>query len=334
MKQYMIETLVIFIFLVTIPFLSLLSTNNSSDTPSKESTTVFIQEEDENTSTNGYDNTGNDEIDVLRVSSGKIETVSKSEYLIGVVASEMPASFHEEALKAQAVASNTYLKWIINNNNSDSKEDITDSSSSHQGYLDKESMKEKWGETFEKYYSKLEKIIKEVEKEYLTYNGKIALAAFHALSSGITNSAKDVWNQSIPYLDSVTAPGDKLSSDLDSTKTFEISELKKIIIQNTDDDSEDEKNSFSLSTVVDSGYVAEADAFGKILNGEELKSILSLKSPNFTVEIKDKSIVFKVKGKGHGVGMSQYSADFMARQGSSYKEILSHFYKGTELVTE
>ncbi len=318
MKIYMILATVLMTVLIVFPLTS--AVRQDSDTGSEITNAHYASE-----------TTEKETVNVLRVSSGKVESATVTDYIIGAVACEMPASFDEEALKAQAVASFTYFKWILANSDNPNNEfgDITDSSSTHQGYLNKQEMMDKWGDKFDYYYEKIKSAVNSVEGEYLCYNGSPVLSVFHALSSGMTNSSEDVWGDTLPYLVSVNAPGDKLSSDIDSTVNYTKVEFEKICRK-------EGITSFTIgeSVISDSGYVKSITIGDKKLNGTEMCRIFSLKSPVFEIEESDDEILFHVKGKGHGIGMSQYSADFMARQGSDYKEILAHFYAGTTIKND
>ncbi len=325
MKIYAVLSLIIFLSLALFPMVCFID----KDTFARQENTSLHYEETQTEKEDKEDKEEKDDtITVLRASSGKTEKVDMTEYLIGAVANEMPASFHVEALKAQAVACHTYALWILKNADNPNNDlgDISDNSSKHQGYLNQNEMKEKWGENYEKYYNRISEAVNEVKDLYLDYDGEPILAVFHALSSGTTSNCKDVWGDDIPYLESVPAPGDKLSAQLDSKETFTGEELRKKL-----EIKEDKIDLISDFKVADSGYVTEIIIGGKSYTGREIRRILNLKSPNFTYEQSKDNFVFSVKGKGHGVGMSQYSADFMARQGSSYKEILSHFYNGAEI---
>ncbi len=320
MKIYAILSLIVFLFLALFPLVCFIDSDNANRQENFTSQTYATQ--------TGNTEIKEDTITVFRTSSGKTEQVDMTEYLIGAVANEMPASFHIEALKAQTVACHTYALWIVKNADNPGSDlgDISDNSGKHQGYLNKNEMKKKWGDSYEKYYNRISDAVNEVKDEYLEYDGGPILSVFHALSSGTTSDCKYVWGDEIPYLKSVPAPGDKLSAQLDSEKTFTAEQLKeKFGIK------EDKKELISGFRATDSGYVTEIIIGGKSYTGREIRRLLSLKSPNFTYEQSKDNYVFSVKGKGHGVGMSQYSADFMARQGSSYKEILSHFYSGAEI---
>ena len=316
MKNYLLSTLFLCFLIAFAPFLALISLETDAD-----DATVQLND------------ISDGKIRVLQVSSSSILETDITEYLIGAVASEMPASFSEEALKAQSVASYTYLKWILLNSDNSNSElwDISDDSNTHQGFLSKEQMKERWGEKYDTYYGKLKRIVEETEKEYIAYENEPILAVFHAISTGSTADSKDVWDNSLPYLVSVDAPGDKLSPELISTNTFTYGELSALF---EGLDGTDKKDRIKIISSAENGYVKELSIGNSTVSGTELKTLLKLKSPNFTVKATDSKVEFTVYGKGHGLGMSQYSADFMARQGYNYREILEHFYPGTELLTD
>ncbi len=266
-------------------------------------------------------------ITVLQTSTGKAIETEIYNYIIGAVAAEMPASFSDEALKAQAVASYTYAVWLRENADNSEKAlgyDISDDPSSHQGYLTDEQMKEKWGDKYDSCKNKISEAVMSVSGECVMYENEPILAMFHAISSGQTQSSETVFGNALPYLVSVTAPGDTLSPDFDSENEFSQKELCELLSL----ESADESLIKSIDTA-DSGYVRLIVLGSKSYMGNELASLLKLKSPCFSAEYKKGSYIFKVKGYGHGVGMSQYSADYMARQGYTYDEILKHFYKGT-----
>ena len=262
-------------------------------------------------------------VSVLNSMSGKVTQMSARDYVTGAVAAEMPASYSTEALKAQAVACYTYYMWLKENaDNADY--DISDDSKTHQGYLTDRQMREKWGDKYESYKNKIEQAVISVLGECIMYENEPIFAAYHAISSGRTHSAEDVFAQALPYLQSVQAVGDTLSPDFDSSAEFTHDELADILsIKNNDD------NLIESIDTAESGYVSKITAGEKSYSGNELASLLKLRSPAFSAEYKDGKYIFSVRGYGHGVGMSQYSADYMARQGSTYREILAHFYKGT-----
>ncbi len=303
MKQYAFFTALLCLVMVFTPLICVAVKNQS------ENSLPTMQSSDSSVS-------------VLTLSGKTVETDIK-DYLVGAVAAEMPASYSIEALKAQAVASYTYYKWLKENaDNADF--DISADSKVHQGYLTDEEMREKWGDKYESYRKKIEDAVLSVLGECIMYENEPILAVYHAISSGKTLSAEAVWGEALPYLQSVNAVGDKLSPDFDSSAEYTQEEIIKM---------------FSLKKTVgnliksidtdENGYVTKITVGEKSYSGSEFYSLLSLRSPVFTAEYKGGNYIFSVKGYGHGVGMSQYSADYMARQGSTYKEILTHFYKGT-----
>ena len=326
MKNYFLSALFVFFLLAFLPLSALLINKASEEDKTILSYTVSDKDNNEKEQT----------VRVLQVSSGNVLSMNITEYLIGAVASEMPASFSNEALKAQAVACYTYLKWIMANADNAPNEfsDISDDSTAHQGFLTKEQMKERWGSKFDTYYNKIKLAVQSVEKEYISYENEPVLALFHGLSAGYTADSKDILEQSLPYIVSVEAPGDKLSSDFISENSFSQEEFTAIITKHGISTEKNSKQKIKITSASDTGYVTEVRIGDKTLSGTDIRSIFSLKSTNFTVESDGSEIKFTVYGKGHGLGMSQNSADFMARQGYGYKEILAHFYPGTKITSE
>ena len=254
------------------------------------------------------------------------------EYVCGSVAAEMPLSYHEEALKAQAIACYTNALRLKNTSKNDALYHISDDSSIHQGYLNREQREEKWGEDFEKYENKLESIVKSVENLAIYYENELCVAAFHAICSGKTESAENIWGEKVPYLTSVKSSGDNLSPQYSSVVVFEKDEFIEIAKDLTESkEIKKLKNSIEIKEKSKAGTVLKVMLDKKEFTGDEIRKAFSLRSPVFTIETTEKTVAFNVTGYGHGVGMSQYGADFMARQGSSYEEILKHYYKGVEI---
>ena len=303
MKQYAFLTALLCLVMVFTPLICV-AVKNSGESPDP------IQQ----------NNNGTVTVETL---SGKTLQADIKDYLTGVVAAEMPALYETEALKAQAVAAYTYYIWLKENaDNADFS--ISGNSNVHQGYLTDEQMKEKWGNKYESYKKKIEDAVLSVMGECIIYEGQPIMAVYHAISSGKTLSAKTVWGEDLPYLQSVNAVGDKLSPDFEAAQAYTQAEMINLLsIKNK------KGNLIEKIDTDENGYVTEITLGGKSFSGYEFSSLTSLRSPVFTAEYEEDGYVFSVIGYGHGVGMSQYSADYMARQGSSYKEILAHFYKGT-----
>ncbi len=323
MKSYLILSLILCICMLVFPFFSKLSVESDTDTSYKSETDKDKEE-----------STTEKTIDVMRSSTGSITTMDIFEYLVGTVAGEMPASFHNEALKAQAVVSYTYAKWLLEENK-DEESYITDLSSLHQKYIDKAEQKEKWQDTYEENRKRIEDAVKSVYGEFLTFDGKAAMTVFHALSSGKTLSSEEVWGDDVPYLVSVDAPGDIIAEEYESTVSIPAEEFRDSF---EDEDVAFEDDNFkkwaSVKEKSDDGYISVLTVSSCDFTARQVRKILSLPGNCFRAKTDSNGFVFTVHGKGHGVGMSQYSADYLARQGKTYREILNHFYPGTTLTKE
>ena len=209
--------------------------------------------------------------------------------------------------------------------------DITDDSAVHQGYLDAAARKEKWGDKYETYEKKIEEAVKDVFGKTITYDGEIITAAFHAISCGQTFSAEEVWGKDVPYLKSVTSAGDKLSPDYSSTLTLTADEFKKAFAGSGAEFGGDAKKWIGEIKKTDSGYISCAVIGEKEFTGAQVREKLGLRSACFEIKCTDDEFKITVHGYGHGVGMSQYGADYMARQGSDWQEIIKHYYTGVEI---
>ena len=273
-----------------------------------------------------------DTISVFMTADNETEVMDMRDYIIGSVSAEVPASYNEEAIKAQALAAVTFAEYRKKNAGEEniSGADISDDSSKHQGYMSKAEMQEKWGDAFDIYYEKIADCVDEVLGKVITYDGEPIMAAYHAISSGKTESAKNMWGKDIEYLRSSDSSWDKDSTRYSSEVVLTAQELaKKVSSIENSDFSEDEENWIKIKSVSDSGTVLEAEICGVKMTGMEIRNLLSLRSPSFDVEYNDGEFVFSVSGYGHGVGMSQNGANCMAQNGKTYEEIIAHYYPGT-----
>lgn len=266
---------------------------------------------------------------VLISKSRETVTLTREQYLFGVVAGEMPALYEEEALKAQAVCAYTFLKWR-QKENSDKDYDITDNYQIDQCYISEQQALEKWGDKATEYSQKIKNAIASVSGEALTYNGEIILSVYHALSSGTTESAGNVWGKDYPYLQSVSSIGDKLATNYITTVTATKEKIEKDFSVTVPMGLKGTFTDFNRTTTA--GTVKSLKICGEEFSGSEVREILGLKSTNFEVSLKDNIFTFTVYGYGHGVGLSQNGANYMAQQGSTYKEILAHYYNSTEIM--
>jgi len=262
--------------------------------------------------------------------NGRITTPKMYDYIYSVVCAECPMLYHEEAIKAQIVAAYTYTLYCMEVNKG-ADYDLTTKPETSQAYITREQAFENWGSNAKKYDKRLKKLMNEVWGEYLSYKGEPILAAYHAISSGKTESAKAVWDKNIPYLQSADSEGDRLAEKYETKVEvaiekaegglkplgFSVSELKKAKRETTD-----------------CGTVKTLTYKDKSVTGEQLRATFSLRSANFKIKVTSKKVTFTVYGYGHGLGMSQNGANFMAKMGCGYKEILSHYYKQTKLESK
>ena len=279
------------------------------------------------------------EFKILDKATGEILTVSNEEFLIGAVASEMPLSFEPEALKAQAVAAYTYYdkkrrEQRANPSSELQGADFTCDTQNWLSYVTKESMEKRWGDSFHDNYSTLQQAVASIPLQRLTYEGEPALTTYYSISGGTTETAKDVWGSDINYLVAVASPGDSMAPGYRSNAVFSSDELKNTLLGKWPEMqfNDNPKEWISGITRTSSGMVSSLSVGGKDITGMELRMALSLRSADFDVVFEDGSFQFTVYGYGHGVGMSQYGANYMAEQGADYKEILAWYYPGTELV--
>ncbi len=244
------------------------------------------------------------------------------DYVIGVVAGEMPASFDMEALKAQAVASRTFALYKMDSVNNY----VLSTTISDQVYLTVDEMKEKWGSDFEYYYNRVKSAVEATSGEILTYNGNIASTYYFAISNGYTDDALTVFNEDKDYLVSVESLWDKKYQSYSSTYTLsKASFLNKLGLTG---------DSITISNVVraSNNYIRQIDINGTTFTGIEVFNKLNLKSTDFTITVNGDDVSILTYGFGHGVGMSQYGAQGMASSGYTYQDILKHYYQNTEIV--
>lgn len=264
-------------------------------------------------------------IRVKRLNSNEIEYLPLEEYIVGVLAGEMPIYFEKEAFKAQAVAARSYVLKKIEYNK-DNEYDVVDSVL-NQVYLDNYYLKEAWQDKYLDNINKLREIVNETSLEYLDYNGEIVDALFFSTSNGYTENASLVFNIDLPYLQSVTSMWDSsTSSAFRSTKKISIDEFYSSLnleYSNTLD--------FKVLRRSSTNRILNLSINGIEFTGKEVYDKLGLKSMDFSLKQDGNNIIIDTVGYGHGVGMSQYGAEGMALEGYSYKDILSHYYVGTSI---
>ena len=265
-------------------------------------------------------------IRVKRMRNNEIERIPLEEYIVGVLAGEMPISFDDEALKAQAVASRSYAMKRMEYNK-DKEYDVVDSVM-NQVYLDNNYLKEAWGNSYVRNINKLRKAVNATIDEYLEYDDKVVDAMFFSTSNGYTEDSINIFGFDCDYLRSVESPWDKeVSSAYLTTKIMNLTEFYRTLNipysknLNIEIEKRSRTNRILLLKINDYEF-----------KGTEIYSKLGLRSTDFTIELAGDTVNITTKGYGHGVGMSQYGALGMAKEGYTYEQILKHYYQGTNIV--
>ena len=275
---------------------------------------------------------------VLDISTGEVLNVPVREYLIGAVCAEMPATFETEALKAQTVAVHSYAERIRRRSQAfpDASllgADFSNDSTKYQAYYTDSQLHQAYGDAYDTCYPKVAAAVDAVASELLCYEGEPIVAAFHAISTGKTEAAETVWGEPLAYLVSVDSAADVQAPQYQETVSFSQEELKNAFLQKHPEMQFSEEPSAwcTVLSVSDAGTVLQAQCGNQVLNGQQVREALGLRSACFAVEYADGVFRFTTKGYGHTVGMSQYGANVMAQNGSGYQEILAHYYPDTTL---
>lgn len=253
--------------------------------------------------------------------NNEIQSININDYVIGVTACEMPASFESEALKAFSIVARTYALYKINKN----EEYILKTSISDQCYIDPEKMKEKWSDSYDKYYNKIYSIVHETDNKVIKYNNELILALYFSISNGKTENSENVFSQKLDYLVSTDSFWDSRYDYKEEIKKIPYEEfLSKIELNNI-------KNDDILIERTDSGRVSTIKIKDKSYIGTEFRNLFNLKSTDFNIDIND-IVIISTKGYGHGVGLSQYGSNAMALLGYTYDDIIKHYYKDVEIM--
>ncbi|MGN1481495.1 stage II sporulation protein D [Porcipelethomonas sp.] len=352
MKSYISAALIFAVLLVTVPAAPLLtselkhvqaqeilegSSRTENEDPEELSSGKGNEEDNEKEE---KENAEEEKYKVLDITTGKVEEITAFDYIVGAVCAEMPATFEPEALKAQAVAAHTYAqrqkeKAAVSPDKDLNGAYFSNDSSKYQAYFTDNQAKQYYGDDYEEYIKKIRDAVSDVEDEILVYEGEPIIAAFHSMSAGTTESAENVWGSKVDYLIPVESDEDTSAPRYLEEYEYTSDEVKERLEKSFDGiklDSDPEKW-FSDVKKSKSGTVLSIKAGSKTLTGQEIRAALSLRSAAFDIEYKD-GFTITTRGYGHCVGMSQYGANAMAKEGKTYDEILEHYYPGTELTTE
>lgn len=250
--------------------------------------------------------------------------VPLEDYIVGVLAGEMPIDFEEEAFKAQAVAARSYV-LIKMKENMNNDYDVVDTVQ-NQVYLDYTYLKNVWKNNYIKNINKLKKVVKDTKGQYLEYNGEIAQTLYFSTSTGITENCKEIFGNDIPYLTSVDSKWDNISPLYETSQEYNINEFFQ-------------KLNLPYSNVLNISYIKRTSTGrniklminNNIYNASDIMQIFNIKSTFFNITKNNNVIKISSKGYGHGVGMSQYGAQAMALKKYKYNQILYHYYKNTKI---
>ncbi len=256
-----------------------------------------------------------------------ISETDLEEYIIGVVAGEVYPTYSVEALKAQAVAARTYLVYKMEHGGCANGGDICTESAHCQAYKTNEKMRSQWGDNYEEYYRNIKEAVYATKGEIIKYDNKPICALYHSSSVGQTEDCVAVFGGTYPYLQSVSTSisteNKEYSNEISFTKADFLSKVNAAFGLNLED------ISIRIISYTASGRVSTLKLGEKSVKATSLRKALGLRSTDFTFEKTENGITFTMKGYGHGVGMSQVGAEEMAKNGSDYKAILTHYYTGT-----
>jgi len=326
MKDKAILVAILTIFLMGLPLMSV------ADTPSPKKTP---KQTDTPSASPRLSRAGEIIFHVYNTETGEAMELEGKDYITHVVAAEMPASFSEEALKAQTVAAFTYAVYRKQNRSDGTHEgcELCTDSAHCKAYASEVYLRSLWGENYEDNYRKIAAAVDAVYGEYLTYDGEPIAAVFHSVSSGVTEAAVDVWGHHYPYLVSVDSSLDKTLKGYETAVTVSKEEFCTVMrAYSTACDFSGEPQTWVDKIERSTAGSVLTARVGKVpVTGAKLRSLFKLRSACFTVTFADDAFTFTVHGYGHGVGMSQYGANLMAKEGATYREILLHYYTDVTL---
>lgn len=274
-----------------------------------------------------------EEVLLRDAASGLDFTLTLREYLIGAVSSEMPVSWPDEALKAQAVACHSYILYCRDHRENESDPWLSVDPARRQGCMTDAVLRSYWGTAYEQNYARMSALIDQVLEQVLYYDGAPAGASYFAISNGRTESSENVWGTALPYLSPVDSSTDRQADNYEVTVTFSADQIKAALANNLGIavGENTPESWFGAASYTDSGYVASQTVCGQAVSGTVLRSALGLRSACFSIVWQGDGFSITTLGYGHGVGLSQWGAKALAEQGAGYEEILAHYFPGTTL---
>lgn len=271
-------------------------------------------------------------VSVYLKSEDRVEEMDINDYLKRVVAAEMPVDFSDEALKAQTVAARTYLaSHMLMEPSEEHKGAVVCDDYAHcQAYISESARRESWGDAADSNWKKISNAVESTDKQILKYEGNPISAVFHSTSSGKTERAADVWGEDIPYLQSVDSEGDMRSPKYASEVRMSVDEFKRVASEHIDGVNWDGGLWGNINRS-DAGGIITLDVGGQNIKGTVFRTMFNLNSTNVSINEENGCVIMQIKGYGHGVGMSQYGANYLAESGMSYEDILKNYYTGVKI---
>lgn len=327
MKRYFIMWFVALpILLVLLPAALVYLFSSESQQAQEESVTV-LQPDNSSVILPGL------EVKVYRTEKKVVETLPLEEYITGVVAAEMPAEFELEALKAQAMAARTY---IVRRLSEEKWDDVPEGAHvldtvRHQVYMDEAQRKERWGSQYEWKNKRIEQAVQGTAGIVLTFQGEPIDATFFSTSNGFTENSGEYWEKSIPYLKSVASPWDMESPRYVETVVFTMEELEKSLGVKLVQEASSNGSWYRVTSTTTGNRVGKIRIGQKEFTGREVREKLNLNSSSFSMEMRAGKVYITTKGYGHGVGMSQWGANGMAKSGKNAEQIVKYYYQGIDL---
>ena len=267
------------------------------------------------------------------LSTGEVQQVPKRDYLIGAAAAEMPLTWPDEALKAQAVAAHSYALYCRDHTTLQSGAWLTADPARRQGCLTEPVLRSYWGTAYDENYARLSSLVDEVLDDLLTYENAPACTSYFAISNGRTEASENVWGSALPYLVSVDSSTDLAADNYEYTVTFSAAQVQQALAGlGLTADLAAPESWFGPAELTAAGYAKALPVCGQIVSGTALRRVLGLRSTCFTVQYQSGNFSFTTRGYGHGVGLSQWGAKAMAEQGAGYADILAHYYPETQLL--
>lgn len=335
MKEYVFPVAAFTCMMLIIPFAALAFSANVQSIPSKNAPVILPAQASVSMAAPAQG--PSDVFKVYHTKTKTVETLSADDYIRGVVAAEMPAEYPIEALKAQAAASFTYAAVQRAYHRTHPKAaasiqgaDLSDSASYYQAYDPEGTARRRFGSEFDAQWAKITQAVQAVHGYALTQNDQLINALYFSCSAGKTESCQNIWGDRVPYLVEVNSSWDSSAPDYRSTMHVSQAAFHRAAAADVSGAAfgADPSSWLQILTRSNAGSVQTVRLAGKTVSGGNIQSLFGLHSTHFDVQFSNGTFTFTVLGDGHGVGLSQYGACVLARQGKSWQDIVRYYYTG------